>query len=308
MSSIDLTAKEESADPAEQSRSVVANPKQPRIRFTWSRLRQRYELALIGGLVFALVVLAVLLAPWLTPYDPIKQDIPARLQTPSITHLFGTDEFGRDLFTRVLYGGRPVLVTGFLSVLAALAAGVVIGTLAAWRGGRTDDLLMRLMDIMLSFPAILLAILIVAALGSGLTNTIIAVAFSMIPTFARLVRSIVITLVHEQYVTAARAVGASEWRLVARHIFPNMIPPVIVQATAMLAIAISYAAALSFLGLGVEPPTPDWGQMVSDGQRLIFDAIHIPFFPGLAITLTVLSVNFLGDGLRDRLDPTLRNL
>jgi ABC-type dipeptide/oligopeptide/nickel transport system permease subunit len=273
-----------------------------------ARSWRKYDLALAGGVIFALIGLAALFAPWLTPYDPVKQDIPSRLLTPSLTHLFGTDEFGRDLLTRVLYGGRPVLVTGFLSVFAALAVGVLIGTLAAYRGGWADNLLMRLMDIMLSFPAILLAILIVAALGTGLVNTIIAVAFSMIPTFARLVRSIVITLVHEPYVTAARSVGAGEWQIVARHIFPNMIPPIIVQATGMLAIAISYAAALSFLGLGVEPPTPDWGQMVSDGQRLIFDAIHIPFFPGLAITLTVLAVNFLGDGLRDHLDPTLRTL
>lgn len=271
-------------------------------------LWRKYELAWVGGLFFALVFLAAVAAPWISPYDPIKQDIPSRLLRPSWTHFFGTDEFGRDLFTRILHGGRPVLITGMASVLAALAIGVVIGTLAAYRGGWLDNLLMRLMDIMLSFPAILLAILIVAALGTGLVNTIIAVAFSMIPTFARLVRSIVITLVHEGYVTAGRAIGASEWHLVTRHIFPNMISPIIVQATAMLAIAISYAAALSFLGLGVEPPTPDWGQMVSDGQRLIFDAIHIPFFPGLAITLTVLSVNFLGDGLRDHLDPTLRNL
>jgi peptide/nickel transport system permease protein len=283
----------------------VAHPR-PRRRFAvWSRT---YELALLGGLVFGLIVLAVIFAPVLTPFDPTKQDIPARLQTPSLAHPFGTDEFGRDLLARLLYGGRPVLITGFLSVLTALVIGIVIGTLAAYRGGWVDDLLMRAMDIMLSFPAILLAILIVAALGTGLINTVIAVAFSMIPTFARLVRSIVLTLVHELYVTAARAVGASESRIITGHIFPNMISPVIVQATAMLAIAISYAAALSFLGLGVEPPTPDWGQMVSDGQRLIFDAIHIPFFPGLAITLTVLSVNFLGDGLRDHLDPTMRNL
>lgn len=282
----------------------ATRPRHQRPRRGWWR---KYELAAVGAVFFALVLLAAVAAPWLTPYDPIKQDIPARLLRPSLDHLFGTDEFGRDLLTRVLYGSRPVLLTGVASVLAALLLGMVIGVLAAYRGGWVDNLLMRLMDIMLSFPAILLAILIVAALGTGLINTIIAVAFSMIPTFARLVRAIVLTLRHEGYVTAAHATGATEWRIVTRHIFPNMISPVIVQATAMLAIAISYAAALSFLGLGVEPPTPDWGQMVSDGQRLIFDAIYIPFFPGLAITLTVLSVNFLGDGLRDHLDPTLRN-
>ena len=294
----------------EEQKSTLAavKPLAPQRRQRFAGWRRKNELALIGGLLFALVVLSALFAPWLTPFDPIKQDIPARLQTPSLAHPFGTDEFGRDLLTRVLYGGRPVLITGFFALLAAMMIGILIGTLAAYRGGWVDDLLMRGMDIMLSFPAILLAILIVAALGAGLVNTVIAVAFSMIPTFARLVRSIVLTLVHEQYITAARGVGAGEWRIVFSHVLPNMIPPIIVQATAMLAIAISYAAALSFLGLGVEPPTPDWGQMVSDGQRLIFDAIHIPFFPGLAITVTVLSVNFLGDGLRDHLDPTLRNL
>lgn len=270
-------------------------------------LRQKYELALIGGCFFALVVLSALFAPWISPYDPIKQDIPSRLLTPSALHWFGTDESGRDLFARVLYGGRPILMTGIASVLIALVIGMVIGTAAAYRGGLLDDVLMRLMDIVLSFPTILLAILIVASLGTGLLNTIIAIAFSLMPTFARLVRSIVITLVREPYVVAARSVGTSDWRIIRKHIFPNMIPPIIVQATATLAIAISYSSALSFLGLGVEPPRPDWGLMVSQGQRLIFDAIHIPFFPGLAITLTVLSVNYIGDGLRDHLDPTFRN-
>jgi peptide/nickel transport system permease protein len=265
------------------------------------------ELTVLGGGCFLLIVLATILAPWLTAYDPTLVDIPARLQAPSAEHWFGTDEFGRDLFTRVLYGGRPVLITGFASVFSALLVGTAIGAISGYRGGTTDEILMRAMDIMLSFPAILLAILIVAALGVGLTNTVIAITFSLIPTFARLARSIVLALVHEQYVLAAQSVGARDRWILLRHVLPNLSPPLIVQATAMLAIAISYSSALSFLGLGVEPPTPDWGQMVSEGQRLIFDAIWIPFFPGLAITVTVLSVNYLGDGLRDHLDPRLRN-
>ena len=268
---------------------------------------RKNEVATLGGIFFGLVVLAAIFAPWITPYDPVKIDIPSRLISPSAGHWFGTDEFGRDLLTRVIFGGRPVLITGLFSVLTALVIGTVIGTLAGYRGGWPDELLMRVMDIMLSFPAILLAILIVAALGVGLTNTIIAVSFSMIPTFARLARSIVITLMHEQYVLASHSIGARHREILLRHILPNMSPPLIVQSTAMLAIAISYSSALSFLGLGVEPPTPDCGLMVSVGQRLIFDAIWIPFFPGLAITLTVLSVNYLGDGLRDHLDPRLRN-
>lgn len=267
----------------------------------------KYELAVVGGVFFLLVLIGAVFAPWLAPYPPTVVNIPERLQTPNAQHWFGTDEFGRDLFSRVLHGGRPVLITGFASVLAALLIGTAIGTVSAYRGGLVDELLMRLMDIMLSFPAILLAILIVAALGIGLTNTIIAITFSMIPTFARLARAIVLSLIHEQYVLAARSLGADDWAIVRRHLLPNMSPPLIVQSTAMLAIAISYSSALSFLGLGIEPPTPDWGLMVSEGQRLIFDAIHIPFFPGLAITLTVLSVNYLGDGLRDHLDPTMRN-
>ncbi len=268
---------------------------------------RKNEVAMLGGLFFGLVILATIFAPWVSPYDPVKVDIPSRLISPSAQHWFGTDEFGRDLLTRVIYGGRPVLITGLFSVVTALLLGTLIGTLAGYRGGWFDELLMRVMDIMLSFPAILLAILIVAALGVGLTNTVIAVSFSMIPTFARLARSIVLTLMHEQYVLASQSIGARQRGILLRHILPNMSPPLIVQSTAMLAIAISYSSALSFLGLGVEPPTPDWGLMVSEGQRLIFDAIWIPFFPGLAITLTVLSVNYLGDGLRDHLDPRLRN-
>lgn len=274
-----------------------------------NRLRKKYDIAFYSGVFFLLVVLLTILAPILTPYGPAENNIPERLQGPSLTHPFGTDEFGRDLLTRVLYGGRPILAVGIVSVLSAMAAGIIIGLIATYwgRDGMLDDVLMRLMDVMLSFPAILLAILIVAALGPGLYNMSVAIAFSMVPIFARLVRSVVITLVNEEYVLAARAVGASDFRIVRKHIFPNMIPPIIVQASAMLAVAIATSSALSFLGLGVEAPTPDWGLMVSEGQRLIFDAAHVAFFPGIAITLTVLAVNFIGDGLRDHLDPRLKN-
>jgi len=293
---------------ASQSQMRLANRKQrhgvgARLLGFW----RKNEVVTVAGIFFLLVLLASIFAPWIAPFDPVKIDVPSRLIVPSPGHWFGTDEFGRDLVSRVIYGGRPVLLTGLMSVLSALLIGTAIGALAGYRGGWFDEVVMRIMDIMLSFPAILLAILIVAALGVGLVNTVIAVSFSMIPTFARLARSIVLTLVHEQYVLASQSVGATHRSILVRHILPNMSPPLIVQATAMLAIAISYASALSFLGLGVEPPTPDWGLMVSEGQRLIFDAIWIPFFPGLALTLTVLSINYLGDGLRDHLDPRLRN-
>ncbi len=273
----------------------------------WKALVSHNLAATVGGLFLLFVVFCSVAAPLLSPYDPIQIDIPQRLQAPSWPHLFGTDEFGRDLLTRVLYGGRPVLLTSFLSVLAAAVAGTAIGTLAGYLGGQVDNLLMRLIDVMLSFPAVLLAILIVAALGTGVPNTIIAVTFSLVPTFARVARALALSLTLEQFVVASHAIGATGPQIIWRHLLPNLLPPIIVQATAMLAIAVAFASALSFLGLGVEPPTPDWGLMVSEGQRLIYDALWVPFFPGLAITLTVLAVNFLGDGLRDRLDPTLRN-
>jgi peptide/nickel transport system permease protein len=267
---------------------------------------KKYDLAIIGAIFFAVILLATIFAPFLTVYDPIKMSVPDRLQGPSLVHPFGTDQFGRDVLARVLYGGRPILFVSFVSVAIALFVGILIGMVSAYWGGVLENLLMRLMDVMLSFPSVLLAILIVAALGPGLLNVMIAISFSMIPIFARLVRSIVVTLVNEEYVTAAKALGAMNARVILTHIFPNMIPAMIVQASALLAVAIGTATALNFLGLGVEPPTPDWGLMVSDGQKLIFDAPHVPLFPGLVITLTVLSVNYIGDGLRDRLDPRLR--
>lgn len=279
-----------------------------RRRPNWfATLFRNNPMVVAGALILAVMVGMSLLAPWLAPHDPTLVNIPDRLQPPSAAYPFGTDEFGRDLLSRVIYGGRPVLASSLISVLLATGIGVAIGTLAGYAGGRTDNLLMRLIDVMLSFPAILLAILIVAALGTGLGNAIVAITFSLVPSFARLARALALSLTQDQYVVASRSIGASDVRIVLRHLLPNMAPPIIVQATALLAIAIAYASALGFLGLGVEPPTPDWGLMVSEGQRLIFDAIWVPLFPGLAITITVLSVNFLGDGLRDRLDPAMRN-
>jgi ABC-type dipeptide/oligopeptide/nickel transport system permease subunit len=261
----------------------------------------------VGTIFLAVVVFGALFGTYLTPYNPEAPTIQLRLQQPSLAHPFGTDEFGRDLLTRVMVGARPILASGLISVTLATLAGAVIGIAGGFWGGLRDDVLMRLMDIMLSFPTILLAILVLASLGPGLVNSIVAITCSMVPVFARLVRSLVLTIVRQEYVTAGRALGSSDVHLIYQHVVPNMLPPILVQATAMLAVAMSYASALNFLGLGITPPTPDWGLMVSEGQRLIFDAPYIPLFPGLAITLTVLAVNFIGDGLRDRLDPALRN-
>ncbi|MBC8161664.1 MAG: ABC transporter permease [Roseiflexaceae bacterium] len=270
-------------------------------------LAHRDTLACIGALFLLGVFTGAAFAPVFSPYNPTTPNVRERLALPSPAHPFGTDELGRDLFARILYGARPILATGVLSVCVALLLGGAIGTASGYRGGWLDNALMRLMDIVLSFPAILFAILIVAALGAGLVNLIIAITFSLVPVFARLTRSFVLSLNHQDYVLAARTLGCGDGGIVCRHLLPNMLPLLLVQTTALLATAFSTSAALSFLGLGVAPPTPDWGMMVSDGQRLVFDAPHVPFFPGLVIALTVMSVNFVGDGLRDHLDPALRN-
>ena len=267
---------------------------------------RRYDIALVGSAVFGVILLITIFAGVAAPYDPMARDIKNRFATPSNAYPFGTDQLGRDVLSRVIYGGRPILGASFTAVICALALGSIIGVAGGYVGGWLDMALMRLMDVMLSFPSILLAILIVATLGVGLLNVTVAIGFAMVPVFARLVRSIVITLVYEEYVTAARSLGASDRHIIRRHILPNMLPPIIVQASAMLAVAIGTASALNFIGLGVEPGTPDWGMMVAEGQRLIFDAPHVPLFPGLFITVTVLSVNYMGDGLRDHLDPKLR--
>jgi peptide/nickel transport system permease protein len=293
--------------------SQSSNPKEsistrPVREVGWLRmLKKQNALTLSGSLCLLLILICTLGAPLLTTNDPTAIDIPSRLQSPSAEFPFGTDEFGRDLLTRVLYGGRPVLLVSLISVLASTLLGTALGVISGYFGGTIDNILMRTVDVMLSFPAILLAILIVAVLGTGAANAIIAITFSLTPTFARLARALALSLSQDQFVLASRAIGAHDTRIILRHLLPNLLSPVIVQATAMLAIAIAYASALGFLGLGVEPPTPDWGLMVSEGQRLIFDAIWVPLFPGLAITVTVLSVNFLGDGLRDQLDPALKN-
>ena len=271
------------------------------------RLWQKYDIAIIGGVFFLLVIVTSLLASVISPYEPSERDIKNRLASPSIEHLFGTDELGRDVLSRVLVGGRTVLALGFSALGMSFGIGLIIGIIAGYWGGRLDSFLMRIMDILLSFPSVLLAILIVTSLGVGQTNVVIAIGVAQIPFFARLVRSIVLILVNQEYVHAARSLGANHPHIIRWHIFPNMIPPMLVQATAMLAITIATATALNFLGLGVETGTPDWGMMVADGQSLIFDAPHVPFFPGLILSLTVLSVNLIGDGLRDHLDPRLRN-
>lgn len=271
----------------------------------WRRLR-RHRLALAGGALFLALVLIAILAPAIAPYDPINGNWPDALKGPSLAHPFGSDELGRDILSRVIYGARLSLEVGIIAVGISLSAGLAVGALAGYYGGRFDDLVMRLMDIMLAFPAILLAIAIMAVLGTGLENAMIAIGIVGIPQYARIARGSVLAIKGNEYVEAARAMGCSTWEIIRRHVLPNILSPIIVRATLGTSEAILEAAALGFLGLGVEPPKPEWGAMLSRGRASFYNAPHIVFFPGMAITVTVLSLNLFGDGLRDALDPRLK--
>lgn len=262
--------------------------------------------AMIGlGLLIMLVFCAVF-APVLAPYDPYESNLPQALQPPSSEHIMGTDELGRDIFSRILYGARISLIVGVEAVGLALIFGVILGALAGFYGGKTDTGIMGVMDIMLSFPDILLAIAFMTVMGRGVDKAVIAIGIVSIPQYARIVRGSVLSVKENVYVTAARAIGNSDFRLIFVHILPNVLAPIIVRATIGVSIAILEAAALGFLGLGVEPPTAEWGTMLGSGRQTIFNAPHIVTFPGLAITLTVMAFNLLGDGLRDVLDPRLK--
>ena len=255
-----------------------------------------------AAIVIGLVVVAVL-APLLAPFDPIEQDLYRRLQPPTWNHLMGTDDFGRDILSRVVYGARISLRIGLLCSSISLTVGTTLGLVAGYRGGLADTLIIRLVDVMLAFPSILLAIAIVAVIGPGIDNVMIAVSIVLIPQFARLVRAQVLTLRELAYVEAARALGASDLRIVALSVLPNCLAPLIVQTSLSLATAILDAAGLSFLGLGAQPPTPEWGAMLNSGRELLLKAPWVMTFPGLAIFIVALGLNLFGDGLRDALDP-----
>jgi len=268
----------------------------------WRQFRKQ-RLALLGGGILVVLLLTALLAPVLAPRDPLAQDLYIRLQPPSTSHWLGTDDFGRDIFSRVVYGSRISLRIGLIAISLALTGGTLLGLIAGYRGGFADMLIMRLMDLMLAFPSILLAIAIVAVTGPGIENAILAVSIVLVPQFARLVRSSVLTVREATYVEAARALGATEMRLLFYSILPNCTAPLIVQATLGLGTAILDAAGLSFLGLGAQPPVPEWGAMLSGGRELLLRAPWVMTFPGLAIFTVVLGLNLFGDGLRDALDP-----
>lgn len=265
------------------------------------------KLAAIGLFIITFLILVAVFAPVLTSYDYKNPDLINRLQSPSSEHWFGTDDLGRDLFTRIVYGARTSLWVGFFSVLGSVVAGTVLGLLAGYYGRWVDMLISRIFDIMLAFPSILLAIAIVAVLGPSLQNALLAIAIVNIPTFGRLVRAKVLSLKEEEFVLAARAIGMKDSRILFMHILPNSLSPIIVQATLGIATAILEAAALGFLGLGAQPPEPEWGKMLSDSRQFIQNAPWTVIFPGFSIMLTVLGFNLVGDGLRDILDPKMKN-
>ena len=270
--------------------------------------RLRRDRMAVGGIIFLLLVALVsILAPVLAPHDPIETNLAQRLVpigTPG--YLLGADELGRDILSRLIWGGRISLLIGFSAVMVAMMLGVMVGLLAGYFGGWVDTLVMRLIDILMAFPAILLAITIVASLGPGLRNAMLAVAIVGIPYYARIVRGNVLSLREQEFIQAARVIGAPNVRIILRHVFPNTLAPLIVAATLDVGWFIMAAAGLSFLGLGAQPPTAEWGVMLSTGRQFIRNAPHLSILPGTAIFLVVLALNFLGDGLRDALDPRLR--
>ena len=273
----------------------------------WQRL-VRNKMAMLGLAILVLLVLAALFADVIADYNTkvVAQHISERLQGPSAKHWFGTDEFGRDIFARIVHGSRVSLVVGIISVSVSLLIGGSLGAFAGFYGGRVDNVIMRIMDVFLAVPSILLAITIVAALGTSLFNVMLAIGISGMPSFARIVRAAVMSVKDQEFVESSRAIGASSVTIIFREILPNCMAPIIVQATLSVAGAILSTASLSFIGLGVQPPSPEWGAMLSGGRNYLRDAIHLTLFPGLAIVVTILALNLLGDGLRDALDPRLK--
>lgn len=292
---------------AEAVQLPAARPPSTGPRLAVIRRLARDPGSIIGAALVFTAIFAAAVGPFITR-DPTSIDATARLAGPSAQHLLGTDELGRDLLSRVVGGARVSLTVGLLSVTLAAALGIVIGMIAGFRRGWIDSVLMRLMDIVFAFPAILLALLLVALLGNDLRNLIFALTVVYVPAFARISRGSTMTVASEQFVEAAQSMGASDWRLLRRHVAPNILAPIIVQFTVSLAYAILVEASLSFLGLGVQPPTPSWGNMLSTGKPFLEVSPWPSLVPGFALFVTVLGFNLLGDGLRDSLDPRLRGV
>lgn len=262
--------------------------------------------AVVGGIIIALFILVAILGPRLVERDPNALNFVDKLQGPSKEYWFGTDHFGRDIFSRIIHGARLTLLVGISSVAVGGLIGILIGIISGYYGKRLDTISMRLMDILLAFPGMLLALAIVSALGGGIQNVILAVALFSVPAFARIVRGSTLQVKKLEYIDAVRALGASDMRIIFRHILPNILSPIIVQATMRIATAILTASGLAFLSLGAPPPTPEWGAMLNDGRTYMNNAGHMVLIPGIAIVIVVLAFNIFGDGLRDALDPKMK--
>lgn len=275
-------------------------------RDAWHRLR-RNKSAMFGLAILLLMILCALAADLIAPYPYELQDYAHVFELPNKAHWLGTDNFGRDILSRVIHGARISLLVGFSSIITAIIVGGLLGAVSGFYGGKVDNILMRAMDILMSIPGMLMAISLAAAMGPGLTNMVIAIAIADIPGYARVVRSSVLTIKDQEYIEAAQSIGASDARIILKHIIPNCVAPIIVQATLGMAGAILSASSLSFLGLGIQPPTPEWGSMLSSARQYIMNYPHMCIFPGIAIMITIFALNMLGDGLRDALDPRLKN-
>ena len=271
----------------------------------WRRLR-RSKTAVAGLVIVGVYLFLALCGPWLAPYDPYFQDLNLSYLRPCMAHWLGCDEFGRDILSRLLYGARVSLVIQFWAVMISLVIGTFLGSVSGYFGGRIDEVVMRLMDIMMAFPGILLALAIVAILGPSLTNLIVAIGINSVPGFSRVARGAVISVKKNDYVTAARAIGESDLSILFRYVLPNAISPIIVQTTMRMATVLLTAAGLGFLGLGVQPPSPEWGTMLSAARVYLRSAPHVAVIPGVTIMIVVLGFNFFGDGLQDALNPRLK--
>ena len=283
------------------------NKKRSQWAEVWRRLKKN-KMAMFGLLILTVIILSALFADVIADYDEvvIKQNLSERLEGPSADHWLGTDEYGRDIFARMVHGARVSLKVGLIAVGISILLGGSIGAIAGYYGGRLDNVIMRIMDIFLAIPSILLAIAIVSALGPSLYNLMLAIGISSVPKYARIVRASVLSIRDQEFIEAARAIGANDLRIILKHIIPNSLAPVIVQGTLGVAGAILSTAGLSFIGLGIQPPAPEWGSMLAGGRQYLRIAWHVTTFPGLAIMITILALNLLGDGLRDALDPRLK--